>query len=400
MSKVKLLICFTVLVDIIGIGIVVPTLPFYVTSLGVRPLVVALLFAVYSLCSFVSSPFLGALSDRIGRRPILIISILSTAIGWFVFAASRWLPLLFLGRIIDGLAAGNISTAQSCLVDVAKDDKERSANLGLIGAMFGIGFIIGPLLGGILGHYGQSLPFWFAAGLSFVNVVLAMFFLPETHTKRDHAYGKLKINPFSPLFRALRNKKLLPSYTVWLLFGLGAMSVHSIFALYLGRVFHLGALAVGVFFGCIGLIISFNQGVGLKHFWLKKFREPDLAFIMVLIYAFAYLLMSVAYLWLFVVGLVVTAFCQSILRVVITSQVVAEAEPHAKGEALGILNSVMAVSMIVSPAISGVIFEYKENSPFILGSMYMFLALGVIYYHRRKLAKLTLPEDTQVPTGM
>ena len=142
----KSIILLTVLIDVLGIGIIIPVLPFYVESFGASAFIVTMLFAVFSLFSFFSAPLLGAWSDRIGRRPVLIVSIASTALGWLVFAAATSIYWLFIGRIIDGLAAGNFPIAQSYLVDIAKTGKERTTNLGLIGAVFGIGLIVGPLL--------------------------------------------------------------------------------------------------------------------------------------------------------------------------------------------------------------------------------------------------------------
>src|SRR3972149_6379611 len=160
MQKEKLTVLFTVLVDVLGFGIVIPILPFYVTSFGASAFTVTLLFSSFALFAFVSSPFLGALSDKIGRRPVLIFSIASTAIGWFVFAAADSIVLLFIGRIIDGAAAGNFTVAQSALVDISTDEKDRAANLGLIGASFGIGFMLGPLIGGVLSTVSLSCRFW------------------------------------------------------------------------------------------------------------------------------------------------------------------------------------------------------------------------------------------------
>jgi len=185
MPKSKITIVFTVLVDILGFGIVIPILPFYVTSFGASPLTVTMLFSAFAFFAFLSSPFLGALSDKMGRRPVLLASIASTAIGWFVFASATSIPLLFLGRIIDGAAAGNFTVAQSAIVDLSKDEKDRSANLGIIGATFGIGFMVGPFLGGFLSTVSHSFPFWVAGGLACLNTMMAYFFLPETHTHRD-----------------------------------------------------------------------------------------------------------------------------------------------------------------------------------------------------------------------
>jgi len=211
MQREKIIVLFTVLVDVIGFGIVIPILPFYVSSFGASPFVVTMLFSTFALFSFISSPFLGALSDRVGRRPVLLASISTTAIGWFVFAAANSIPLLFLGRIIDGAMAGNFTVAQSCLVDVARNEKERGANLGLIGAAFGIGFLIGPVVGGLLSTVSHAFPFWIAGALATVNSILAYIFLPETHKHRD-SNAALSFNPLTPLARAATNTGLRPLF--------------------------------------------------------------------------------------------------------------------------------------------------------------------------------------------
>lgn len=397
MFRIKGLIIFTVLVDIIGVGIVIPSLPYYVTSFGARPLTVTLLFTAYSFFSFFSAPFLGAISDRYGRRPVLIASILSTSLGWFVFAAAHSIAILFLGRIIDGLAAGNISTAQSSLVDIAKTDKERTSNLGIIGAAFGVGFIVGPLLGGLIGHFSPSAPFWFAGGLALLNAILAIFMLPETNFKRNISQ-KLRFDPFLPVVNAFKDSNLRPAYLVWFLFGLGAMSVNSVFALYLNAQFALGALAAGLTMGGIGVIVSFNQAVALKHFWLKYFKEPDLELTLLLIFAVSYLLMCFPFIAMYFLGIVLSAFAQSILRVVITSQVVGSAGEHSRGEVLGILTSTMSIAMIIGPAVAGVVFEYRINGPYMIGAMYMFAAFVVAYYRRKRLALMTPVIDPSTNT--
>jgi multidrug resistance protein len=193
MSKEKLIILFTVFVDVLGIGIVIPILPFYVQEFGSSPTTVTFLFSTFSLFAFLSSPWLGALSDRIGRRPVMIGSIISTAIGWFVFAGATTIHMLFIGRIIDGIAAGNLSIAQSTLVDIAKDEKERTQNLGIMGAAFGVGFMVGPFIGGLLSTFSHSAPFWFTGGLALVNAVVAYFVLPETHHDLN-TEGRLSAN--------------------------------------------------------------------------------------------------------------------------------------------------------------------------------------------------------------
>jgi DHA1 family tetracycline resistance protein-like MFS transporter len=394
MNKQKIIIALTVLVDVIGLGIVLPSLPFYVDKMGGSSLEVTYLFAVFSICSFLSTPLLGALSDRIGRRPILILSIASTAIGWFVFASAKSLVFLFLGRIIDGLAAGNFSTAQSYLVDISKDDRERTQNLGLIGSMFGIGFILGPMLGGFLVAVSPSFPFWVAGILASINMVMAIIFLPETNQTRN--LEKIHFNPFQPIARAVKNKKLFPYFLTWFLFGTAISGSHSIMALYFNDRFGFNAFVIGIIIAAQGVIMSFNQIIGLKRFWLRRFREPDLTLFMILAFAVSYLFMGTSHAIFFFLGILFAVFSQSVLRVVFTSEVLGLAQPRVKGEVLGMLASVMSLGMIVGPLFTGPIYAFRNNFPFFVSAVLMFIAFVVFYQNRQKLSRLKPDESAQI----
>lgn len=395
MSKTKAIILLTVFIDVIGLGVVIPILPFYVSNFSNSALLVTSLLAVYALFSFFSAPVIGAISDRVGRRPMLIMSIFSTAIGWFVFAGASNILFLFIGRILDGIMAGNFPITQSYFSDIAKDDKERAANLGLIGAVFGIGFIFGPLIGGILGQFGHSVPFWFVGGLALFNGILALFILPETH-KNLTGDKKISINPFTPLMTAVKSRALRSNYLAWFLFGLAVSSYQAIFSLYLRDVFHLGGLVSGIIFGLIGTVIALNQGLAMKHIWLKHFKEPVLELSTLIIFAMGFLLLSVRYFLVFSIALILTTFGQSILRVVMTSQVVGQSSPSQRGEVLGILSSVISLSMMIGLFFSGVMYEKYKAMPFLFGAICLLLAFGVLYLRRRALEKIKLPEDVVI----
>src|SRR4029077_14798160 len=165
---------------------VIPVLPFYAEGSGFNasPRTVGLLFASYSLMQLIFSPILGRLSDKHGRRPVLLVSIIGTGIGFLILGFATTLWMLFLGRILDGITGGNISTAQAYIADsTTKEDRARG--MGLVGAAFGLGFVFGPAIGGLLSHWGTGVPFFFAAGLCFANALLLYFTLPETVTP-DH----------------------------------------------------------------------------------------------------------------------------------------------------------------------------------------------------------------------
>jgi len=257
----KFIILATVFVDVLGMGIIIPTLPFYVESFGVSAFTITMLFCIFAFFSFFSAPILGSLSDKYGRRPVMIASIFSTAIGWLVFASATNLWLLFLGRTIDGLAAGNFSTAQGIMTDIAKDEKDRTKNLGMMGAVFGIAFIIGPAIGGLLSNISPTFPFWIVGFMAILNLINVIFNLPETHTIRN-SDSKISLNPLMPIIRILRDRMILPRFSVWFLFGLAVSVQQAVFALYLGRVFSLGAFASGIFLTGLGVIITIVRSFG------------------------------------------------------------------------------------------------------------------------------------------
>jgi len=364
----KNLVLFTVFVDVLGIGVVIPILPFFIGTFDTSPSAVTWLFVVFSFFSFLSAPFLGTLSDRYGRRPIFLISIFSTFLGWLVFASGRSLWVLFLGRIIDGLAAGNISTAQSALSDIAKDRKERMNNLGAIGAVFGIGFIIGPAIGGFLGEVDHRLPFWFVTGLAFLNFLLAFLYLPETKViEKPTSSAGISFNPVLPVVNAFREKTLGTTFLAWFLFGTAFSTQQSVFALYMEKLFGSGEAMVGAFTSAIGVMIAINQGFLLKRFWLRRFDEERLGALLFPVLVSGFLLMGLPRFVVFSVGVMLLSVSQPVIRVIMNDRF--SHDDIRRGELLGMATSVMSLSMIVGPALSGWMFGIQPAFPFLFAAL-------------------------------
>ena len=374
MTKEKAIIFSTVLIDVLGFGIVIPILPFYVTEFGVSPSTVTLLFASFSFFSFLSAPILGALSDRIGRRPVLLLCIASTAVGWFVFASATTVPVLFLGRIIDGIAAGNFTIAQSYIVDVSRDDADRTKSLGLLSAVFGMGFLLGPIAGGVLSMVSHAFPFWAAGCLALVNGVIALLFLPESHRNREGA-RPLTFNPLGPIARAARDRRLRPLYVTWLMFALAFVTGQSVFSLFARDVFGMNAFQAGMLFAGIGVVVVLNQTLLLNRFWLKRFTMSGLTILMLSILAVALLLIGTEALPLFFLALAGLGTGQAVLRVVVTTQVAGASGKLRKGETMGILSAIMSASMVVAPVVAGLLFEIDHAIPYFVASGFMGIAL-------------------------
>jgi len=308
------------------------------------------------------------------------------------------LGVLFLGRIIDGMAAGNFPIAQSYLSDISKDEKDRTANFGTIGAIFGIAFIVGPVLGSLLSSVSPAFPFWFAGGLAAANFIGAIFFLPETHNDRKKG-EKINFNPFSPLGRALKEKILRSRYAAWFFFGLATSMLQAIFALYMGEQFGIKTSFIGFIFAGMGILMAFNQGVLLKRFWLKKFKESHLEIWLFPFFAGAFLLMGIHNVYLFIFGMIINVFTQSVLRVVISSRVAGIAGHFRRGEALGVMSSVLSAAMITGPLVAGLVFEAHPSLPFIFGALSLGAAFLVMKFSAEP-EKVEAESDTIVPEAL
>src|SRR5919109_3359870 len=190
-TRQLLIIFLTIFVNLIGFGIIIPLLPFYAETFGASPVVIGLLFAVFSLCQLVAAPALGDLSDRYGRRPILVFSLAGTVVSFVMLALAHSVVMLFAARIVDGLSGGNISTARAYVADVT-EPKDRARAYGLIGAAFGLGFILGPAISGVLARVNYTAPIWAAAAITLVATAMAWVWLPETVHRAHAGVG----NPF------------------------------------------------------------------------------------------------------------------------------------------------------------------------------------------------------------
>lgn len=252
-----LIIFLTILVNLIGFGIIIPLLPFYAETFGASPLTIGLLFATFSMAQLVASPVLGAWSDRWGRRPVLIFSLIGTVVSFVMLAMAQSLPMLFAARIVDGLSGGNITTARAYIGDISTDEN-RAKMFGVLGAAFGLGFIIGPALGGLFAHVSYTAPIWAAAAITVVATLLAWLWLPETVHRVDAVTG-------SP-WKALRELSARPGlrllFTIDFLYW-GSFAVYqTTFALFGARRFGFDATHTGYLlaaFASLGVVVQLGM---------------------------------------------------------------------------------------------------------------------------------------------
>ena len=254
-TRPLLIIFLTIFVNLVGFGIIIPLLPFYAETFGASPLVIGLLFAVFSLCQLLAAPALGDLSDRYGRRPILIFSLAGTVISFVMLAVAHSITMLFAARIVDGLSGGNISTARAYVADIT-EPKDRARAYGIIGAAFGLGFILGPALSGILSGISYTAPIWAAAGLTVVATVMAWLWLPETVHRAQAGTG----NPFSYLPDLVQRPAVRRILTIDFIYWMAFATFQTTFSLFVARRFGFGVSKTGYFFAAFGLLGALIQG--------------------------------------------------------------------------------------------------------------------------------------------
>ena len=272
MSRPLLVIFLTIFVNLVGFGIIIPLLPFYAQTFGASPLVIGLLFASFSLSQLVAAPLLGDLSDRLGRRPILIFSLLGTVVSFAMLAVAHSLAMLFVARIVDGLSGGNITTARAYIADISTEENRAKA-FGILGAGFGLGFIVGPALGAAFSHVSITAPIWAAAAITVAATILAWVWLPETvhHTRASTG---------SP-WRAVRELGGRPSlrllFTVDFVYWTAFAVYQTTFALFGARRFGFDAAQTGYLLSVFGFLGVLVQGVLVGKVVARFGARPTLA---------------------------------------------------------------------------------------------------------------------------
>jgi MFS transporter, DHA1 family, tetracycline resistance protein len=246
-------IFLTIFVNLVGFGIIIPLLPFYAQTFGASPFAIGLLFASFSLSQLVASPLLGDLSDRWGRRPVLILSLVGTVVSFVMLAVAHNLAMLFAARIVDGLSGGNIATARAYIADITTEDNRAKA-FGMLGAAFGLGFIVGPALGAALSHVSYTAPIWAAAAITVVAIALAWFWLPETVHRVDAGRG-----PWRALAELSGRPSLRVLFSVDFLYWLAFAVYQTTFALFGAQRFGFDAAKTGYLlsaFGFLGVVVQ------------------------------------------------------------------------------------------------------------------------------------------------
>ncbi len=358
-----------VAVDVLGFTMILPLLPFYAEKYGASPLVVGILAATFAACQLVSSPVLGRISDRYGRKPVLMFSQLGTFIGFVMLGLANSLPIIFLSRIIDGVTAGNLTIAQAAIADVTPPEGRAKA-FGVIGIAFGLGFLIGPAISAALATIDIHYPAYGAALLSLASIFATWRLLPKAETRVDSSEIAKSSKLVVSYFRKPSMRWLLIEF---LIFGFIFAGFTSGFALFAERRFvwegkAFGAPEVALLFTYSGFLGLIFQGLILGRL-VKKFGEAKLVFAGFASMAISYFLLAQAdSIAALVVASTIGSFGTGVIRPALTALVSQTAGPRDQGAALGASQSLVSLGQVFAPLISGAIINASSLHPIALAA--------------------------------
>ncbi len=390
-------IFITMLIDITGWGIIIPVIPKLIQELIHGDLSDAakyggwLTFA-YAITQFVFAPLVGNLSDQYGRRPIILISLFGFSLDYLLLSFAPTITWLFIGRILAGITGASITTASAYIADVSTPEN-RAKNFGMIGAAFGLGFIIGPVIGGLLGQYGSRVPFYAAGVLCMVNFIYGYFILPESLSKENRRkFDWKRANPVGSLLNLKKYPSILGLMSAIFLLYVASHAVQSNWSYFTMYQFHWDEKMVGISLGIIGLLVGIVQG-GLIRWINPKLGNEKSIFFGIALYAIGMFLFAFAtQSWMMFVFLI--PYCLGgIAGPAMQSVISGAVSPSEQGEIQGTMTSLMSASAIIGPPLMSMLFYYFTHddapiqfagAPFILGGILMIISAVIAYFSFKK----------------
>ncbi len=409
-QSVKLAILFaTLVIDVFGIGIMLPVVPMLVKELtgddvGSAAAVYGWLLALYSLMQFLFGPLMGALSDRFGRRPILLLSMFGLTFDYLLLALAPALWVVVVARIIGGLMGASVATSTAYIADITPPEK-RAQSFGLIGVAFGIGFVGGPLIGGVLGEFGSRVPFYAAAGVAFLAAAFAFFFLPESLSRKNRRRFKLsEANPVGAFQIISRYPAVMALLVVFILLQLGERMLEANWVLYTSYRFSWTASQVGFSLAAVGVLFAISQG-GLVRVIVPRIGELRAIHFGLIIAAFAMTAIAfVSSAWLIYLIIVPYTLGWGLVGPAVQSLVTRAVPANEQGILQGALTSASTATGVIGPPLSGGLFAFfiSDSAPvhlpgvaYLVGAA-MFVA-GVAFSWRSRLAAAPPLSDASPP---
>lgn len=388
----------TVLIDVIGVGLIIPILPkLFEEVAGLNPsegsFIGGALIATYGVMQFFFAPILGGLSDRYGRRPLLLLSLLGLGIDYLIIVFAPTLEWFFVARIIAGICGSSVTVANAYIADISEPEN-KARNFGMIGAAFGLGFIVGPVIGGFLGEIGTRIPFMIAAALAFLNMTYGYFVIPESLAKEDRReFSWKRANPFGTFKQIWNYKRIIGLLVSMFFIYVAANATHTNWSYFTSEKFGWSPQDIGLSLSFVGIMVATVQG-GLVGPIVKKIGEVNAVYTGFFFNAFGLFMMGVVpYGWMVYLVIVPYAFgglAGPSLQSIMTSEV----PKNSQGELQGGIASIMTLTAIVGPLLMTGVFKYYTNpeneiyfpgAPFMVGTI---IAIASIFIARTSLIKI------------
>ncbi|TSJ36343.1 MFS transporter [Mucilaginibacter corticis] len=379
-SKILWILAFVCLIDSIGFGIMIPLIYSYGKKFGLNKETLGLLTAAYSLAQFFATPILGGMSDKIGRKLLLVICLFGTCLSFVLFGMAGSLTMLFLARILDGLTGGDISVAQAMVADISPSS-ERAKNFGILGSAFGLGYVIGPAIGGLLSGFGITVPFFFAAALSLTGALLSLIFLKETHPKKNTKQARFIYRSLFTIFKrpvagpAVLTGFLLTTAQFVMLIGFQTFSSDKL---------KLTPTQTGLFYGGFGLTgILMQMGVPLINKWISSRALILLGSTICCAAAMLFSGLATGMIS-FAIGIGAYGFFNGLRNPMLNAIIADHSKVSEQGEIMGINQSYTSIGQAVGPAIAGLAAAISLQMPFFLAGVLILagLAASIRLKHR------------------
>lgn len=390
-------IFITILIDCIGFGVIIPVLPNLIRELSGETLANAseiggLLLVAYAVAQFLFAPVVGGLSDKYGRRPILLISLFGLGIDYIFLSFAPTMAWLFIGRIIAGITGASFTTAMAYIADISTPEK-KAQNFGMVGVAFGIGFIIGPMIGGLFSNMGIRVPFMISAGLALLNWLYGYFILPESLSKENRrAFSWKRANPIGSLVSASKYPAIIGLVSALLLLYISSHSVQSNWGFYVIEKFNWNSEMIGYSLALVGLAVAIVQG-GLIRIVIPKIGSKNAIMLGLSLYVIGFVCFAFApnglMMMIFILPYCLAGIGNPAMQTIISNQV----PNNAQGEIQGIVTSMQSLGAIIGPFLMAYIFAYfinKNNAiyfpgaPFIFSAFLTLIALGIAIRALRK----------------
>ena len=377
-NKNLFVLAVIMLVNALSYGTIIPLMYPYASKFGLSAIGLSFLVASFSLAQFIATPIMGRLSDRYGRKPLLLVSLLGTSLALALFGSAQTTVLLFVARILDGITGGNVSVAQAAIADVT-NEQERAKAFGMLGAAFGVGFVLGPALGGLMSEISLSAPFFFASILALLGVLLGLLFFKETNTHLESKSIGSKLIDFGAMASTLRSPNVGAVFLVSLISLTGMNALIIGFQSYTVDVLLLNAKQIGVLFAVFGVISVIVQGFGIKFLLERASSKRQLIQACLVLSAIVMLVVGIVggdY-WVFALLMWMFGVVNSPINAVVTALLSARTNIEDQGGMLGLNQSYTSLAQIFGPLAAGAVLGYSVGAVFLMASL-LFVVAAVV----------------------